>query len=339
MPCCATGSARRVVSGAAVAGCVLGGFADGVTGALIRVAEVGTRGGCWPGCFDQGLLGRRRRRRRRLRCGWSRARLVGGGLRCRRRGAGASALRIASQLLQRLLIELLGGALLRYGLGFRREPGQVLGRVEEGQLLVALLENVDGADQARLMEEDARAIEQEPDDPQINDDGDVDGLAEACFGAFVVERVEQMDQLMLFEFAIAAGTHLDGLGGRRGVGRSLEGGHGLCGLTGAGCESFVYKQAVNFRLNAPVCIDPSIFSFLRLLRVKEAICAKFLKPKDETRRLGGVTQNFSSDVRAVVLTISDRCSRGEQVDLSGPAVRQLLEAAGVSVVAAEMSAR
>ena len=31
---------------------------------------------------------------------------------------------------------------------------------------------------------------------------------------------------------------------------------------------------------------------------------------------------------AVVLTISDRCSRGEQVDLSGPAVRQLLEAAG-----------
>ena len=41
-------------------------------------------------------------------------------------------------------------------------------------------------------------------------------------------------------------------------------------------------------------------------------------------------------MRAVVLTISDRCSRGKQVDLSGPTVRQLLEAAGFSVVAAEI---
>jgi molybdopterin adenylyltransferase len=49
-----------------------------------------------------------------------------------------------------------------------------------------------------------------------------------------------------------------------------------------------------------------------------------------------VAQRFSSDVRAVVLTISDRCSRGEQVDLSGPAVRQLLEAAGVSGVTTEI---
>jgi molybdenum cofactor synthesis domain-containing protein len=56
----------------------------------------------------------------------------------------------------------------------------------------------------------------------------------------------------------------------------------------------------------------------------------------ETRRLGDVTPSLSSDVRAVVLTISDRCSRGEQVDLSGPAVRQLLDAAGVKVVAAEI---
>jgi molybdopterin adenylyltransferase len=34
-----------------------------------------------------------------------------------------------------------------------------------------------------------------------------------------------------------------------------------------------------------------------------------------------------------VLTISDRCSRGEQDDLSGPAVRKLLEDAGANVVA------
>jgi molybdopterin adenylyltransferase len=57
---------------------------------------------------------------------------------------------------------------------------------------------------------------------------------------------------------------------------------------------------------------------------------------DETRRLRNVTPSFSSDVRAVVLTISDRCSRGEQVDLSGPAVCRLLEDAGVRVVSAEI---
>jgi len=48
-----------------------------------------------------------------------------------------------------------------------------------------------------------------------------------------------------------------------------------------------------------------------------------------------VTQSFRSDIRAVVLTISDRCSRGEQVDLSGPAVCQLLEAAGVRTMTTE----
>ena len=48
-----------------------------------------------------------------------------------------------------------------------------------------------------------------------------------------------------------------------------------------------------------------------------------------------MTASFSSDVRAVVLTISDRCWRGEQVDLSGPAVCQLLESVGVSAVTTE----
>lgn len=36
-----------------------------------------------------------------------------------------------------------------------------------------------------------------------------------------------------------------------------------------------------------------------------------------------------------MLTISDRCFRGEQVDLSGPAVRELLEAAGLGSIAVE----
>jgi len=45
-----------------------------------------------------------------------------------------------------------------------------------------------------------------------------------------------------------------------------------------------------------------------------------------------VNQEFSADTRAVVLTVSDRCSRGEQVDVSGPAVARLLKAAGISAV-------
>jgi molybdopterin adenylyltransferase len=61
------------------------------------------------------------------------------------------------------------------------------------------------------------------------------------------------------------------------------------------------------------------------------------------RKLAGMTDlfklpklpMFAEGIRAVVLTISDRCSRGEQEDLSGPAVVRLLEAAGVAHVAAE----
>jgi molybdenum cofactor synthesis domain-containing protein len=49
-----------------------------------------------------------------------------------------------------------------------------------------------------------------------------------------------------------------------------------------------------------------------------------------------MSSKFSPDVRAVVLTVSDRCSRGEQMDLSGPAVCELLEDAGVSQVLSEM---
>jgi len=47
------------------------------------------------------------------------------------------------------------------------------------------------------------------------------------------------------------------------------------------------------------------------------------------------TQMFRGGTRAVVLTISDGCSRGERVDLSGPAVVGMLEAAGVAGVEAE----
>lgn len=40
---------------------------------------------------------------------------------------------------------------------------------------------------------------------------------------------------------------------------------------------------------------------------------------------------FSEDLRAAVLTISDRCAAGTQADLSGPAVVNLLTEAGIPV--------
>jgi molybdopterin adenylyltransferase len=49
-----------------------------------------------------------------------------------------------------------------------------------------------------------------------------------------------------------------------------------------------------------------------------------------------VNQSFSGDGRAVVLTISDRCFAGQQVDLSGPAVVRLLQAAGLDAVTSEI---
>jgi molybdenum cofactor synthesis domain-containing protein len=44
---------------------------------------------------------------------------------------------------------------------------------------------------------------------------------------------------------------------------------------------------------------------------------------------------FPADTRVVVLTISDGCSRGMQQDRSGPAVAEMLEAAGAAAVVTE----
>jgi molybdenum cofactor synthesis domain-containing protein len=48
-----------------------------------------------------------------------------------------------------------------------------------------------------------------------------------------------------------------------------------------------------------------------------------------------VGARFAADTRVVVLTISDGCSRGSQLDRSGPAVVELLEAAGAEAVVTE----
>jgi molybdopterin adenylyltransferase len=48
------------------------------------------------------------------------------------------------------------------------------------------------------------------------------------------------------------------------------------------------------------------------------------------------THHHHVHTRAVVLTISDRCSRGEMVDLSGPAVVRLIEQSGLPTPVAEI---
>jgi len=49
----------------------------------------------------------------------------------------------------------------------------------------------------------------------------------------------------------------------------------------------------------------------------------------------GATARFAAGTRMAVLTISDRCARGEQQDASGPAVVEMLEAAGAAEVLTE----
>lgn len=72
-----------------------------------------------------------------------------------------------------------------------------------------------------------------------------------------------------------------------------------------------------------------IFSFLEEFR------GIFERSIDSHQYTNSVPPSLSTNLRAVVLTISDRCSRGEQVDLSGPAVSRLLEAAGATIVETE----
>jgi molybdopterin adenylyltransferase len=50
----------------------------------------------------------------------------------------------------------------------------------------------------------------------------------------------------------------------------------------------------------------------------------------------GPRSGFSPEIRALVLTVSDRCFQGLQPDVSGPAVVDLLEQAGIAAVAREI---
>jgi molybdenum cofactor synthesis domain-containing protein len=49
-----------------------------------------------------------------------------------------------------------------------------------------------------------------------------------------------------------------------------------------------------------------------------------------------MSTGFPAETKALVLTVSDRCFQGTQQDLSGPAITDLLEQAGIAAVAREI---
>jgi molybdopterin adenylyltransferase len=98
------------------------------------------------------------------------------------------------------------------------------------------------------------------------------------------------------------------------------------------------------RSPAPVkCPEYTVSLFSHFLRESGQKDRKEDRKDDRRKGVCGTSQytkcvsyTFPDDTRAVVLTISDRCSRGEQADLSGPAVRRILEDAGIGRITAEV---
>lgn len=68
---------------------------------------------------------------------------------------------------------------------------------------------------ATLVKQYAGAVKSKPRERQANDDGDVDRLAKPCLRDLVIDRVEQANQLMLFELPEASRSNLDRLLRRR----------------------------------------------------------------------------------------------------------------------------
>jgi len=274
----------------AILGGLLGSLADGFTGGLGLAAEIGA-GGRWLRRVHDGLL-LRRMLWERLR-GWGLLCLLGrwlSGARSLLRGLGrgwsgcgsrGSGFAHGLKLLEGLFIEggldgLLGAVLIADDVGgfFRKLLAHVLGHVEVGELLIAFFEDIGGIDEAGLVEDDLRAVEHEPANGEPDDDRDVDGFAEAGLGALVIKRVEEVNQLMLFEVAIAVGTHRDGrfAGRLSGVRRSFERGHELCCCDGCGTRKLRWqlRKRPGWRDGAvPGYVVHIIFSSLRAKTVKD----------------------------------------------------------------------
>jgi molybdopterin adenylyltransferase len=68
--------------------------------------------------------------------------------------------------------------------------------------------------------------------------------------------------------------------------------------------------------------------------LKEEPGALFIKPLTANCSLPAA--DYLPMIQAVVITVSDRCARGEQEDVSGPTLRQLLMEMGASVVALDV---
>jgi len=77
-------------------------------------------------------------------------------------------------------------------------------RVQLHNLL--LMESVCRGDQLRSMPEILRAVKQHPGDGQPDEQGDIDGLAEPAACPLVFNRVQQLDELVLFEMPKPVGA-------------------------------------------------------------------------------------------------------------------------------------
>jgi len=69
-----------------------------------------------------------------------------------------------------------------------------------------LLHSIRRIDKLRCVPEHARAVEDEPGDGEPEEEGDVDRFAEAAACALVLDGVEQPDELVLFQLAVAIGA-------------------------------------------------------------------------------------------------------------------------------------
>lgn len=80
---------------------------------------------------------------------------------------------------------------------------------------------------------------------------------------------------------------------------------------------------------------------------KSAVCLAVVAPTEARARFAADLRfrflnnmkyktNMNPPMRAAVLTVSDRCSRGEQEDKSGPALVELLQGIGAEITAADI---
>ena len=136
--------------------------------------RLGRRGHrCWRGLLD-----------RRWWRAWGRSRRRGGRPRLHR-----------AQLRQRSAVDL------------RRRRHRVVRHARRIQLHnLPLMQRVCRRDQLRRVPQILRPVEQDPGDREPDKQGNIDGLAEPAPRALIFDRVQQLDELVLFEVTVAVGA-------------------------------------------------------------------------------------------------------------------------------------